>query len=73
MVPLNDSIVYAPYWYPNRYYRDEHNATQWGVYMAELVLSGNKLNELMLEALAPTLPDAHIGQFPHLIQPRKLF
>jgi len=31
--------------------------------MTELVLSGNALTKLMLQALAPTLPGAHVGIF----------
>lgn len=37
--------------------------------MNELVLSGNMIAKLMLQALAPTLPGAHIGQSnigPHM-------
>lgn len=36
--------------------------------MSEMVVSGNAITKLMLEALAPTLSDAHIGtHYPTLI------
>ncbi|KIJ22627.1 carbohydrate esterase family 16 protein, partial [Sphaerobolus stellatus SS14] len=61
MIPLQNTILYAPNSYPNRFWNTERNTTEWAVFMTELVLSGNKLAELMLQALAPTLKGAHIG------------
>lgn len=62
MIPLQNTILYAPDSYPNRFWNTERNTTEWAVFMTELVLSGNKLAELMLRALAPTLKGAHIGK-----------
>ncbi|KDR79521.1 hypothetical protein GALMADRAFT_63124 [Galerina marginata CBS 339.88] len=63
MIPLETVPLYAPGSYPNRYWNRERNTTEWNVFMAELVLSGNALTKLMLQALTPTLPGAHIGIF----------
>jgi len=40
----------------------ERNTTEWNVFMKELVRGGNEITSLMLEALVPMLPGAHIGQ-----------
>lgn len=61
MIPLETVPLYAPASYPARYWTAQRNTTEWSVFMAELVLSGNLLTKLMLQALAPTLPGAHIG------------
>jgi phospholipase/lecithinase/hemolysin len=63
MIPLDLTILYAPISYPNRYWTAQRNTTEWSVFMTELVLSGNALTKLMLQALAPTLPGAHVGIF----------
>jgi hypothetical protein len=63
MIPLKDVILYAPNSYPNRYWAIQRNTTEWSVFMTELVLSGNALTKLMLQALAPSLQDAHIGWY----------
>lgn len=62
MIPLEDVILYAPS-YPNGYWAIQRNTTEWSVFMTELVLSGNALTKLMLQALAPSLQDAHIGWY----------
>lgn len=63
MLPLDLTILYSNYSYPNKYWDAERNTTEWNVYMKELVRAGNEITYLMLEALAPTLPDAHIGEY----------
>ncbi|KAJ6459418.1 GDSL lipase/acylhydrolase [Mycena vulgaris] len=63
MIPLELTILYAPDSYPNRFWADERNTSDWSVLMREMVLAGNKLTELMLQALAPTLPGSHIAIF----------
>ncbi|KAG2754216.1 carbohydrate esterase family 16 protein [Suillus brevipes Sb2] len=63
ILPLDLTILYSNYSYPNRYWDLERNTTGWNVYMKELVRAGNEITSLMLEALVPTLPDAHIASF----------
>ncbi len=63
MVPLNEVILYAPDSYPNRYFNEARNTTEWSVFIRELVLSGNALSRAMLQALVPEVPGAHIGIF----------
>jgi len=63
MIPLELTILYSPNSYINRYWTAQRNTTEWSVFMTELVLSGNALTKLMLQNLAPTLPEAHIGIF----------
>lgn len=55
MLPLDLTILYSNYSYPNRYWDLERNTTEWNVYMKELVRAGNEITSLMLEALVPTL------------------
>lgn len=43
------------------YWTAPRNTTEWSVTMTELTKSGNAISKLMLQALAPTLPGAHIG------------
>jgi hypothetical protein len=61
MIPLELTILYAADSYPNKYWAFERNTTEWSIIMTEMTRSGNKLTQLMLQALAPTLPGAHIG------------
>ncbi|KAF8066944.1 GDSL lipase/esterase [Lyophyllum atratum] len=63
MIPLQNVPLYSPNAYPDRFWTGPRNTTEWSVFMTELVLSGNALTKLMLQALAPTLPGAHIGLF----------
>ncbi|KAJ7242909.1 carbohydrate esterase family 16 protein [Mycena rebaudengoi] len=63
MIPLELTILYAPDSYPNRFWANPRNTTAWSVLMKELILSGNKLAELMLKDLAPSLPGSHIALF----------
>ncbi|KAF7306309.1 Carbohydrate esterase family 16 protein [Mycena indigotica] len=63
MIPLQLTILYNVNSYPNRYWAFERNTTEWSVFMTELTLTGNKLTELMLQALVPTLHGAHIALF----------
>jgi hypothetical protein len=61
MIPLQKVPLYAPVSYTDRYWTAQRNTTEWSVFMTELVLSGNALTKLMLQALAPTLSGAHVG------------
>lgn len=61
MVPLERTILYSNDSYPNRYWTQERNTTEWSLFMRELTVSGNEIAKFMLKALAPTLRDAHIG------------
>ncbi|KAG7443804.1 uncharacterized protein BT62DRAFT_902255, partial [Guyanagaster necrorhizus] len=63
MVPLNETILYAPYSYPNFYFNGPRNTTEWSVFIREPVLSGNALSRAILQALVPEVPGAHIGIF----------
>lgn len=62
MVPLETIPLYAPESYPNRYWTAERNTTEWSIFMKELVLSGNELTKIKLQALAPSLRGANIGE-----------
>ncbi|KAJ7171054.1 GDSL lipase/acylhydrolase [Mycena filopes] len=63
MIPLQLTILYSINSYPNRFWSGPRNTSDWAVLMNEMVLSGNKLTELMLQALVPSLPGAHIALF----------
>ncbi|KAJ6551728.1 carbohydrate esterase family 16 protein [Mycena capillaripes] len=63
MIPLELTILYSANSYPNRFWAVERNTTDWSVLMREMVLAGNKLSQLMLQALAPSLPGSHIAIF----------
>jgi hypothetical protein len=62
LIPLDLTILYAADSYPNKYWTAERNTTEWSVYMRELVRAGNQITQLELQALAPTMPGAHIGE-----------
>lgn len=62
MIPLELTPLYAVDSYPNRYWTLQRNTTEWHILIRELTVSGNALAKLMLDALAPTLPGAHIGE-----------
>lgn len=61
MIPLERTQLYAADGFPNRFWHFERNATAWAVSMAELTRASNALSNLMLHALAPSLPGARIG------------
>lgn len=61
MIPLDLTPLYSAGSYPNKHFFMERNTTEWNLFMRELVLSGNKLSQLMLHDIVPELPDAHIG------------
>jgi len=63
MIPLQSTVLYSVDSYLNHYWTLERNTTEWNVSMSEITRSGNKLQELMLEALVPSLKDAHLGLF----------
>ncbi|KAF5356378.1 hypothetical protein D9758_009473 [Tetrapyrgos nigripes] len=63
MIPLQHTPLYSADSYINHYWTLERNTTQWTVSMAELVISGNKIAQLLLKALAPSLSGAHVGLF----------
>ena len=61
LVTLERLPLYSVSSYPNRYWTQQRNTTEWHLYMAELTSAGNALARLMLQDLAPTLPGAHVG------------
>ncbi|PCH43141.1 carbohydrate esterase family 16 protein [Wolfiporia cocos MD-104 SS10] len=63
MLPLQDTVLYSADSYPNRYWTEQRNTTEWNVVMTEFTNTGNALSRMMLEALAPTLEGAHLGIF----------
>ncbi|KAF8066945.1 GDSL lipase/esterase [Lyophyllum atratum] len=63
MIPLEATPLYASQTYPNFYWSAQRNTTEWNIFIRELVLSANALTKLMLQDLAPKLPDAHVGLF----------
>jgi len=63
MLTLDRTILYSNYSYPNRYWTAERNTTEWNVFMKEIVETGNALTELMLQAMIPQIPDAHVAAF----------
>ncbi|KZT00212.1 carbohydrate esterase family 16 protein [Laetiporus sulphureus 93-53] len=63
MLPLQDTILYSANSYPNRYWTEQRNTTEWNVFMTEMTNTGNALSRAMLTALAPTLEGAHLGIF----------
>lgn len=62
MIPLHKVVLYSADSYPNTYWTEERNTTEWNVFMRELVNSGNALSKALLQLLAPTLKGAHIGK-----------
>ncbi|KAI0077356.1 carbohydrate esterase family 16 protein [Panus rudis PR-1116 ss-1] len=63
MIPLQDTILYSPNSYPNRFWDLPRNTTEWSLTMTELTTSGNEIAKLMLQDLAPKLHGAHLGLF----------
>ncbi|KAF9065311.1 GDSL lipase/acylhydrolase [Rhodocollybia butyracea] len=63
MIPLQNTVLYAADSYPNEYWTAVRNTTDWNVVMTEFTQTGNKLQQLMLEALVPSLKGAHVGFF----------
>ncbi|KAF8579873.1 carbohydrate esterase family 16 protein [Ramaria rubella] len=63
MVPLDRVVLYSADSYPNHYWTEQRNTTEWNVMMKEFVAAGNMLTELMLANLAPTLPESNICIF----------
>ncbi|KAJ7471169.1 GDSL lipase/acylhydrolase [Mycena galericulata] len=63
MIPLELTILYSANSYPNRFWAVERNTSDWSVLMREMVLAGNALTKLMLQAAAPSLPGSHIALF----------
>lgn len=76
MIPLQNTVIYSADSYPNEYWTAVRNTTEWNVVMAEFTRSGNKLQELMLKDLVPSVKDAHVGthsiSFTELRQPSYL-
>ena len=62
MIPLETTPLYAADSYTNHYWTAQRNTTEWSVFMRELTTSGNALAKLMLQALAPKLHGAHLGE-----------
>lgn len=62
MVPFELLVLYQVDSYPNRFWTQPRNTTEWNLFVRELGVSGNEIGELMLRLLAASLPDAHIGE-----------
>ncbi|KAJ7621035.1 carbohydrate esterase family 16 protein [Roridomyces roridus] len=63
MIPLELTILYSADSYHNKYWALERNTTEWSITMTEMTRSGNRLTQLMLQNLVPTLPGSHIALF----------
>jgi len=63
MIPLQHVILYSSNSYPNKYWTEQRNTTEWSIFMTELTTSGNEIGKLMLQALPASLPGATIGLF----------
>ncbi|KAH9916236.1 GDSL lipase/acylhydrolase [Amylocystis lapponica] len=63
MLPLEKTVLYSVDSYPNWYWTEPRNSTEWNLFMTELTNAGNELSSLKLQALVPTLPGAHVGYF----------
>ncbi|KAG7088345.1 hypothetical protein E1B28_012349 [Marasmius oreades] len=61
MIPLQHVPMYSPNAYPDRFWFAQRNTTEWSIFMEELVLSGNALTKLLLNALVPKLKGAHVA------------
>ncbi|KAF9450392.1 carbohydrate esterase family 16 protein [Macrolepiota fuliginosa MF-IS2] len=61
MIPLETIPLYSPNSWPDKYWHIQRNTTEWSIIIRELVLSGNALIKLMLQALAPKLTGAHVA------------
>jgi len=63
MLPLQNTVMYSTDSYPNGYWTAQRNTTEWNLVMAELTNAVNALALAWLEAMAPSLPGAHLGYF----------
>ncbi|EJD37646.1 hypothetical protein AURDEDRAFT_199613 [Auricularia subglabra TFB-10046 SS5] len=63
MIPLQLTPLYSVDSHPSLYWHFERNTTEWSLFMNELVSSGNTLSSVLLQALAPMLPDVRIALF----------
>ncbi|KAI0630546.1 GDSL lipase/esterase [Trametes polyzona] len=63
MIPLELAPLFSPHGYSSADWTAPRNSTAWHLFMKEVTTAGNKIGELLLKQLAPTLPDAHIGIF----------
>ncbi|KAF9476240.1 carbohydrate esterase family 16 protein [Pholiota conissans] len=63
MLPLQRTPLYSAESYLNHYWTAVRNTTEWNVVMNELVLTGNELTKLQLQAILPTIHGAHLGIF----------
>lgn len=62
MIPLQRTILYSADSYPNEYWSEQRNTTEWNIFMTEMVSASNALSKALLKILAPTLPGAHVGR-----------
>lgn len=67
MLTLQDTVMYSADSYPNGYWTAQRNTTEWNLVMAEFVNAVNALSLAWLEAMAPSLPDAHLGKCYHFV------
>ena len=62
LIPLQKTILYSVDSYPNGYWSEQRNTTEWNIFMTEMVSASNALSKALLKILAPTLPGAHVGE-----------
>lgn len=62
MIPFELLPLYQVDSYPNKFWTAPRNTTDWNLSVRELAVAGNEIAELLLKLLAPTLPDAHVGE-----------
>ncbi|KAL1727935.1 GDSL lipase/esterase [Schizophyllum commune] len=63
MNPLEKTPMYSRNGKPTGTWTASKNATEWNIMIHELTTAGNKLAELMLQQLVPTLDGAHVALF----------
>ncbi|KAI0260737.1 GDSL lipase/acylhydrolase [Gloeopeniophorella convolvens] len=63
MLPSGDLPLYAVDSWPNRYWTQSRNTTDWNLFITEMTVSYNAIAKLMLQALPSQLPGAHVGLF----------
>ncbi|KAA1477925.1 GDSL lipase/acylhydrolase, partial [Dentipellis sp. KUC8613] len=63
IIPLERLPLYSVDSYPNRYWTQPRNTTDWHLFISELAVSGNQISKLLLQTLPASVPGAHVGLF----------
>jgi len=63
MLTLDKTILYSNYSYPNVYWTEQRNTTEWNVFMKEIVMAGNMMTDYMLRETVTQMPGAHVASF----------